>query len=348
MALVRYHLGGPTVRKVSLIASSQIIGRGSLNWIAERPIVVSFEVTDSCTCYCHHCDHGGPKDDSANLRPHEYRRYMEALRPCVVQVSGGEPMMRDDLAEIVRQIKGGGRVPYTILVSNWSLMTEERYLELHAAGVDQFSVSLDFPDERHDDFRMHPGLYKHLSEIVPRLARLGHDDIVLNSCITSANVGEIAAIAGKAREWGVNLCYSAYSPRRTGSRDYCLKTPEQLRSLNEGLDLVERMRDESNWIVNSRSTLDATRRYFAEGGAPGCKAGLRFLVVRSDGMLQPCSMQFQQFPLEARERMVREFTAHNTCGECYVSIRSYLDKSFTQLAGENIAEFFSLQMREPS
>jgi len=43
---------------------------------------------------------------------------------------------------------------------------------LRAAGVDQFSVSLDFPDERHDEFRLHPGLFKHLSEIVPRLARL--------------------------------------------------------------------------------------------------------------------------------------------------------------------------------
>lgn len=334
------------MRKVSLIASNQIIGRGSLNWISQRPIVVSFEVTDSCTCYCRHCDHGGPKDESANLRPHEYRRYMDALRPCVVQISGGEPMMRDDLAEIVRQIKDGKRLPYTILVSNWSLMTEERYLELRAAGVDQFSVSLDFPDERHDDFRLHPGLYKHLSELVPRLARLGYDDIVLNSCITSANVGEIAAIAGRARGWGVNLCYSAYSPRRTGCRDYCLNAPEQLQSLNEGLDLVELMRDKTNWIVNSKSTLNATRRYFADGGAPGCKAGLRFLVVRSDGMLQPCSMQFQQFPLEERERMVREFTANNTCGECYVSIRSYLDKSFAQLVGENVAEFFSLQLRE--
>ena len=59
------------------------------------------------------------------------------------------------------------------------------------------------PDEQHDDFRMHPGLYKHLSEVAPRLARLGHDDIVLNSCITGANVREIAAIAGKARERGV-------------------------------------------------------------------------------------------------------------------------------------------------
>lgn len=271
---------------------------------------------------------------------------MEALRPCVVQISGGEPMMRDDLVEIVHTIKGGRKLPYTILVSNWSLMTEERYCELREAGVHQFSVSLDFPDERHDDFRQYPGLYKQLREIVPRLARLGHDDIVLNSCITSANVNEIAALAGKAREWGVNICYSAYSPKRTGSRDYFLNTPEQLAALNRGLDIVEVMRDETNWIVNSRSTLDTTRRYFAEGGAPGCKSGLRFLVVRSDGMLQPCSMQFQQFPLEAREQMVREFTDCNSCSECYVSIRSYLDKSFTQLVRENVAEFFSLQVRE--
>lgn len=336
------------VRKVSLLASGQIIARGSLNWIAERPIVVSFEVTDSCTCYCRHCDHGGPKDDSANLRPHEYRRYMDALRPCVVQISGGEPMMRDDLVEIVREIKGDRRVPYTILVSNWSLMTEARYLELREAGVDQFSVSLDFPDERHDDFRVHPGLYKHLSGIVPKLARLGHDDIVLNSCITSANVGEITALAGKARAWGVNLCYSAYSARRTGSRELSLDTPEQLRMLNEGLDMMELMRDETNWIVNSKSTLDATRRFFAAGSMGGCKAGLRFLVVRSNGMLQPCSMQFRQYPLEQRERMVREFTGQNTCGECYVSIRSYLDKSFTQLVGENVAEFLSLQVGKTS
>ena len=117
---------------------------------------------------------------------------MEALRPCVVQISGGEPLMRDDVVEIVRTIKNGGpRRPYTILVSNWSLMTEEKYLALRDAGIDQFSVSLDFPDARHDDFRVYPGLYSHLEDLIPRLAKLGHDDIVLNSCITSENVGEI-------------------------------------------------------------------------------------------------------------------------------------------------------------
>jgi MoaA/NifB/PqqE/SkfB family radical SAM enzyme len=250
--------------------------------------------------------------------------------------------MRDDVVEIVRAIKSCGRPPYTILVSNWSLMTEQKYLALRQAGIDQFSVSLDFPDERHDDFRVHPGLYRHLSQLIPRLARLGHDDIVLNSCITSENVAEISAIADKAREWGVNLCYSAYSARRTGCRDYFLNTPDQLRVLNEHLNKVELRRDDTNWIVNAPTTLDATRRYFADGGTPGCKAGLRFLVVTSDGALQPCSMQFERYRLEDRKKMIREFTSRNQCDQCYVSIRSYLDKSFPQLLSENVRGFLSV------
>jgi MoaA/NifB/PqqE/SkfB family radical SAM enzyme len=331
------------MHKVPLVESLRVIGRGSLNWVAQRPIVVSFEVTDSCTCWCKHCDHGGPKDDSRNLQPADYRRYMQALRPCVVQVSGGEPLMRQDLVEVVRNIQVGSGLPYTILVSNWSLMTEERYLALREAGIDQFSVSLDFPDQRHDEFRRHPGLYRHLSQIVPRLAALGHDDIVLNTCITRDNLEEIEATADKAREWGVNLCYSAYSARRTGRRDYLLTSPEQLATLNGALDRVEARRDSTNWIVNSPSTIEATRRYFENGGAPGCKAGLRFLVVTADGALQPCSMQFQRYPLDQQARMVSEFTAHNACDQCYVSIRSYLDKNFSTLLWENVRGFFSFQ-----
>ncbi len=332
------------MRKVSFADSLRIIGRGSVNWPLGRPIVVSFEVTDSCTCYCKHCDHGGPRDESKNLKPADYRRYMEVLRPCVVQVSGGEPLMRKDVVEIVRNIKSGASVPYTILVSNWSEMTQEKYLELRAAGIDQFSVSLDFPDARHDTFRGYPGLYAHLSDIMPKLAALGHDDIVLNSCIHAENVAEISRLADKAREWGVNICYSSYSARRTGCRDLSLNTPEQLAVLNQGLDHVESRRDDTNWIVNSSSTLQETRRYFENGGrTPGCKAGHRFLVVTRSGWLQPCSMVFKRYRLEDHASMVESFTRTNTCDECYVSIRSYLDKTFPQLLWENVSGFLSVK-----
>ena len=287
------------MRKVPLTESLRIIGRGTRNWMADRPLVVSFEVTDACTCYCKHCDHGGPRDESRNLRPSDYpplhggaaalrraglgRRTADARRTC---------------RRLSRNIQCGNGLPYTILVSNWSLMTEQRYLELREAGVDQFSVSLDFPDERHDEFRVYPGLYSHLEDLVPKLAALGHDDIVLNSCITSENVGEIDAIADKARDWGVNLCYSAYSARRTGCRDYLLSSPEQLATLNRELDRVEARRDETNWIVNAPSTLAATRRYFEHAGTPGCKAGPA--LPGGDGGWRPAALLHAVRPLSAR------------------------------------------------
>jgi hypothetical protein len=58
-------------------------------------------------------------------------------------------------------------------------------------------------------------------------------------------------------------------------------------------------------------------------------------------MLQPCSMHFKRYPLEEQARMVEEFTNKNNCDECYVAIRSNLDKSFPQLLGENVRRYFS-------
>jgi MoaA/NifB/PqqE/SkfB family radical SAM enzyme len=333
------------MRKVPLGESIRIIAQGSWNWFTQHPVVVSFEVTDSCTCYCKHCDHGGPRDDSKILKPADYKEYMKVLHPCVVQVSGGEPLMRPDLEEVIRNIKSESGVPYIILVSNWSLMTEDRYTRLKQAGADEFCVSLDFPDERHDEFRGLPGLYRHLSQIVPRVAALGYDDIVMNNCITAANVAEVNAVADKAAEWGVNINFSAYSPRRTGCRDYFLNTTEQLSVLNEGLSKIKNRMNDSHWITNNVTTLESTARYFAKGGTPACKAGLRWLVVTSDGALQPCSMQFKRYGLHEQARMVKEFTQNNTCDQCYVSIRSYLDKTFPQLVRENVSEFFSFTPR---
>jgi MoaA/NifB/PqqE/SkfB family radical SAM enzyme len=329
------------MRKVPLAESLRIIGQGTLNWFTQRPVVVSFEVTDSCNCHCRHCDHGGLKDDAGIMQPADYRRAMQVLRPCLVQVSGGEPLLRDDLESVVRNIKQPNRLPYIILVSNWALMTEERYLRLREAGVDHYSVSLDFPDRRHDEFRRYPGLYDHLDDLVPRLARLGYDDIVLNTCIHSENAGEINAAADQARRWGVNICYSAYSARRTGCRDLFPAGEEQLGVLRAQLARVLSRRNDENFIVSAPTTLRHTREYFENRGMGGCKAGLRFLVVTSRGELQPCSMQFTRYRLEDQARMVEEFTRNNKCDECYVAIRSNLDKSFPQILGENVARYFS-------
>jgi len=72
----------------------------------------------------------------------------------------------------------------------------------------------------------------------------------------------------------VNICYSAYSPRRTGNREYFPGSPEQLKELRAQFERVEARRDRSNYIVSAPSTIEATRRYFETGGtraaSPAC------------------------------------------------------------------------------
>ena len=312
-----------------------MIGRGTWSFWTDRPLVVSFEVTHSCTADCRHCDKGGIKPEPRGLLGAEdYGRLRAALKPMAVQISGGEPLLRKDIEDIVRAIKEPSGLPYTILVSNARLMTEMKYLTLRALGVNQFSISLDFPDERHDDFRRSPGLFRHLSKLVPAMARHGFDDVVLNTAITRHNLPTLLATYEKAREWGVSISYSAYTPLRTGNMDHYITTPEDLDLLKRTMDELLKLKAKNGRITNSAWTLSGIPEFFKQGSIPGCTAGRRFLVVTPDGGLRGCSMYEETY--ESHEEVMEKFVAQNTCGGCYVSIRAYLDASFWTLLKDNV------------
>ncbi len=332
------------MKRIPFVESCLVIGRCALNWFERRPLAVSFEVTDACSCNCRHCDRGGPREEPNRITPDAIRRWMRILHPGGIQISGGEPLLRPDVVECVRAAQMPGGLPYTVFVSNWSLMTEEKYLALRAAGVDQFSVSLDFPDERHDAFRRHPGLFARLGRVVPALAAHGYDDIVLNTAITRENYHLLTAVCDVGYGWGVNVSFSAYSPRRTGDYSLMVSAPQELATLRAQLDeiLARKAQDRKGRIVNAASTLEETFNYFAHGGSGRCQAGLRFLVITADGYLQPCSMQHCRY-LDQRE-LVASFTSGNACDECYVAVRSYLEKSFWRLLSENVRDHFSFAM----
>src|SRR5665811_302857 len=210
--------------------------RGLGGVLGRNPLCVSFEVTHSCPADCLHCDKGRIKREDRLMQPDDYRIRTRELRPGVCQLSGGEPLTRKDLERIVAAVKGGGPPPYVICVTNSWLLTEERYLALIEAGVDIFSISLDFPDERHDEFRQLPGLFARMRDLIPRLSEThGRNNIVLNTALTRANFREIPALVEKAQEWGVKLSFSAYSALRTGNLDYCIQRKEDLEHLRESV-----------------------------------------------------------------------------------------------------------------
>ena len=127
--------------------------KGIYNYATHRPLIVSYEVTLSCNCNCWHCDLGGIIKDEKQIKSDEYGKLTRRLNPVAVQISGGEPLLRKDIVAVVKAIKQSDGLPYLILVTNGVLLNESNYLQLHEAGVNQISVSLDFPDERHDEFR---------------------------------------------------------------------------------------------------------------------------------------------------------------------------------------------------
>jgi MoaA/NifB/PqqE/SkfB family radical SAM enzyme len=305
---------------ISLWQGAKLAAKGIYGYLTNHPIVVSYEVTLSCNCNCRHCGLGGVIKDEKQITPGEYADLTRQLKPVAAQVSGGEPLLRKDIVAIVRAIKQAGAA-YVILVTNGVLLNESNYLQLREAGVSQFSVSLDFPDERHDEFRRHPGLYKRLEQTLPRLANLGFRDIILNTAITKANVKEILPVARKAVEWGVDISYSAYTPLRTGNQDYCLDGGEDLRILRQAINEVIELGKQNTHLANPERTLRDTLKFFERGYMANCKAGIRFLVVMPDGSLVPCSMHRTRYA--TREDMLRDFCRANQCGACYVAIRSY-------------------------
>jgi MoaA/NifB/PqqE/SkfB family radical SAM enzyme len=264
-------------------------------------------------------------------------RYRE-LRPVVVQVSGGEPLLRKDVLEIVRAIKEPNGTPYLILVTNGHRLNKGLYMKLRQAGVDQFSVSLDFPDERHDRFRRLPGLFQHLERTIPELTRLGHNDVVLNTAITSENLNDLLDLYRTVEKWGASLSYSAYSPFRTGNRDLLITSPEDLSRLRTTINELIIMKRNGRKIRNPISVLENILRFFVEGAVQGCKTGIRFLLITPDGFFRPCAHKQQQY--ETHKELKERFSRTNACGGCYVAIRGYSDKSFFGLFKEQIVARF--------
>jgi MoaA/NifB/PqqE/SkfB family radical SAM enzyme len=303
----------------------KLVTRGVHSYVTNHPLVVSYEVTLSCNCNCRHCDLGGVINDEKQIRPEEYGDLTRRLNPLVAQISGGEPLLRKDIADIVKAIKQPNGSPYVILVTNGVLLSRSNYVQLGEAGVNQFSVSLDFPDERHDEFRRRPGLYKRLEKRIPQLAELGFRDIILNTAISQANLGEILPLAKKAKEWGVAISYSAYTALRTGNRDYCINNGEDLEILREAMTELMILRKRENHIANPEAVLQDTLKFLEQGYMPNCKAGIRFLVVMPDGSLVPCSLHRNKY--STRKEMVESFSRTNQCGGCYVAIRSYSELS---------------------
>ena len=305
-------------------------------WSTARrhPLSVSFEVTHACTANCWHCNWGGPIKETRRS-PEEYAAICRDLKPIVVNVSGGEPMARGDLDDIVRAVARPGRLPWVVVVSNASQLSPERFLRLKRAGMHQLSLSIDFPDDRHSEFRRIPGLFAHMDEMVPKCVAIGdEDDVSLNCCITAWNYRALPDIVRLAARWGVSINFSAYTPLRMDDPKGMVKHNGSAAELEDKIAAVIALKREGFPVYTSERVLWKYYRFLITGRAPGCQAGYRFLVVNPDGRLTPCAMVMAYF--NDYRTMQREFSRSNTCEACFISTRANCEKTLKEILADNV------------
>jgi MoaA/NifB/PqqE/SkfB family radical SAM enzyme len=283
-----------------------------------RPWCASFELTHNCNARCGHCHRGTPVEEDL-ATPRELLRVCREVRPLVAILSGGEPLLRRDLPEIVRTLKEGCAPLRVFLNTNAALLTRARFDELVAAGVDEVLVSLDYPDERHDAFRAIPGLFGRIRSLVEGLPPRERRRVVLTTVLHSRNFREARDVARLALGWGVNANFSAYTALRTSDASLLVSGADLPAFAAVVEELIAWKREHGN-VLTSDWVLRRMVRFFEGGGALGrCRAGERMVVVNPDGTLSPCGLLVRGHRTHAE--LVREFTATNACNACYTSTR---------------------------
>jgi MoaA/NifB/PqqE/SkfB family radical SAM enzyme len=250
------------------------------------------------------------------------------LKPIVAQASGGEPLLRRDLEQIVQAIRIPRRPPYVTLTTNGALLTKKRYESLCQAGVDEFSLSLDYPDERHDDFRGIPGLFSRISSLIHEINAIKNKRITLCCVIQSDNFKSLLDIAELASEWGVKINFSTYTFLRTGEMAYMV-SGDELEELKEIINRIIEYKKKYGNIRNSNYTLIKITEFFEKRYIPNCRAGEKFFNVNPDGTLSPCGLIITDY--KSRKELYSKFSLSNTCHYCYTSIRANCELPARQL-----------------
>jgi MoaA/NifB/PqqE/SkfB family radical SAM enzyme len=252
----------------------------------QRLRLLTVEVTKRCNARCEFCDYWreppGPELE-------DYAPIVRRFAPLVVTFSGGEPLVRRDFAEVVRKVRAADPAVYLSMVTNGALLTLERARELRAAGIDQLSISLDYPDERHDRARGIPGLAARVRGLLGPLAGAGFDAVSLNAVVKNDNLEHIPAIMDLAREAGVHVGFSAYCTIKKAGRDDLLVAGGNRGRLRETVRLIKEAKRRHRITRSSDYYLDRLEEYFAGAGIAGCEAGIRFAQVTPAGRIKPCS-----------------------------------------------------------
>ena len=287
-------------------------------WLAARrkPVLVHFEVTLRCNARCGFCDYW---KTPADARHDELRSYADAARyfnPMLVTFTGGEPLLRRDLEDLVAAVDSAVRLKYVTLITHGGMLSTERALSLRDAGINQFSISLDYLDGRHDVARGIPGLTDRIFLAVDGMRAHGIDNIRFNTVIKDDNLGQLLPIVERASALGCGVNFSVYTDAKNGNRDH-LVTPSLHRELEDVVArLLEYKRRRRGVITNSDAYLEQIPRYLRGELSEPCRSGQRTIHIDPAGRVKRCP----DFPTDFHWRDFERYEPI-ACNDCFYACR---------------------------
>lgn len=168
-----------------------------------------WECTTRCNLHCRHCgsdcfaasrDVDMPLEDF--LRAFDTIPAKDRANPFTVVLTGGEPLLRPDIAEVGKALCGRG-VSWGIVSNGW-FYDEAMHRKLMGAGMRTLTISLDGLAEAHDWMRGRAGSYAHAERAIALAAaegpRLAFDVV---TCVNKRNFNELEQLYGHLLELGV-------------------------------------------------------------------------------------------------------------------------------------------------
>jgi radical SAM protein len=130
----------------------------------ERPFVLIWEVTQACELACDHCRADAQPGRNPNeLTTEEGKRLLDEAAlfgdSQLVVLSGGDPLIRDDLVELVAYGTDIG-LRMTLTPSGTDSLTLDVLKDLKASGLKRLALSIDGPKAVHDNFRGEDGSFQ--------------------------------------------------------------------------------------------------------------------------------------------------------------------------------------------
>lgn len=156
------------------------------------PFTIAWEITRACAYACVHCRANAiHKRDPRELSTSEAKALIERLaafgnRPILI-FTGGDPMMRPDLFELIAYATERG-LRCSLTPTATALPTKERLQKVRDAGIRRIALSLDAPySEIHDNFRQVPGSWQRTMDILHRAQEVGLS-VQVNTTVSKHNV----------------------------------------------------------------------------------------------------------------------------------------------------------------